>query len=240
MTRAWRTAASLLLLAAACRNDQPPAQGAPTKRLELLTSLPLAFGEGFSLNSPRHPLMAALERDYRVTLVDGPEQLPPLGLLLAIQPQALTAERLVALDQWVRNGGRILLLADPRFAWQGSSPLGDKFRPPFNYPDTGLLRHWGLSLQLDQDGPALRTLGGEEILTGSPGRLVAAPASGCRSSGDGLVARCTIGRGRVVVVADADLVQAGQPGGLDGPTDRNHPALTTELDRLSRQQSARQ
>jgi hypothetical protein len=66
-------------------------------------------------------------------------------LLLAAQPQALTAERLVALDKWVRDGGRLVLLADPLLRFDSSRPLGDRFRPPLRYPDTGLLAHWGLA-----------------------------------------------------------------------------------------------
>jgi hypothetical protein len=168
-----------------------------------------------------------------VRLVDGPEQLRAGGLLLAVQPQALTAERLVALDRWMRRGGRLLLLADPRFVWDSSRPLGDKARPPFAFQDTGLLRHWGLLLAPGEDGPALRQLGGMEVMTGSPGTLHAAAGSRCTVESAGLVARCAIERGTVVVVADADLVQVGVPGGLDGPTERNHPAVAAELAQLA-------
>ena len=229
------TLALLALLLGACRGESssPPAPDAPRPRLALLTSLPLALGEGFRLDAPAHPAMQRLERDYQVTLVDGPEQLPPDGLLLAVQPQALTAERLVALDRWVRSGGRMLLLADPRLSWQSSLPLGDRRRPPFEFPDTGLLNHWGLTLEGPQpDGPAERTLGGKTILAASPGRLSARPGSPCTISPDRLVARCRLGKGRAVIVADADLVQVDVPGGLDGPTAANLDALAGELDAL--------
>lgn len=230
-----RIAAAALALAA-CRGEQPAAppagpEGKP--ELHLLTSLPLAFGEGFVLDAPKHPALAALEQHFAVTLVDGPEALPPGGLLLAVQPQALTAERLVALDRWVRQGGRLLLLADPRLVWDSSRPLGDRFRPPYAFPDTGLLQHWGLQLGVDPaaSGPALRQLGRREVLTASPGRL-SSSGRACAFSADSLVARCQIGRGHAVVVADADLVQAGVEGGLDGPTGNNHPALVAELQAL--------
>lgn len=179
--------------------------------------------------------MQRLERDFTVTLVDGPEQLPGGGLLLAIQPQALTAERLIALDSWIRAGGRLLLLADPSFSWEGERPLGDPLRPPYAFPDTGLLSHLGLRLdspeQLDS-GLALRQLGGGEILTAAPGRLTAIARRGCDVSASGLIARCRLGRGQALVVADADFVQVGVPGGLDGPTDRNLDALAAELAKL--------
>ena len=227
----------LALMLLACREQ--PARSGPAgsakPRLGLLTSLPLLFGEGFGLDAAKHPLMERLERDYDVRLIDGPEELDRNGLLLAVQPQALTAERLVALDQWVRAGGRLVLLADPRFTWESGRPLSDKGRPPFAYPDTGLLRHWGLKLMVDgQDGPAVRKLGGAEILTGSPGALEAIDGGPCQVSADALVARCSLGRGRAVVIADADFVQAGAAGGPDGPTGSNHDALATELQALTR------
>ena len=231
-SRPW--ALTLLALAlAGCRDVAAPARSAPSRDLELLTSLPLALGEGFTLDAPNHPLMQQLERTYAVRLVDGPEQLRAGGLLLAVQPQALTAERLVALDRWVRRGGRLLLLADPRFVWDSSRPLGDKFRPPFAYQDTGLLRHWGLTLAPGEDGPTLRRLGGMDVVTGSPGTLQAVTGSRCKVESAGLAARCAIGLGRVVVIADADLVQVGVPGELDGPTERNHRAIAAELGQLA-------
>lgn len=230
----WRAAALLTLLAIACR-EQPKQQVRQQAKAELalLTSLPLAFAEGFSLDVPPHPVLRRLEEEFTMRLVDGPEQLPERGLLLAIQPRALTAERLVALDKWVRRGGRVLLLADPRLTWQSSRPLGDKLRPPVSFPDTGLLAHWGLRLDPPgENGPVIRRLGGREVLTGSPGALTALPGGRCAFSPDQLVARCSVGQGRAVVVADADLVQAGVPGGLDGPTAGNPDALAAELDAL--------
>ncbi|WP_294173727.1 hypothetical protein [uncultured Sphingomonas sp.] len=223
----------LALVLGGCREEAAPARSAPSRDLALLTSLPLALGEGFTLDAPSHPLMDELERVFSVRLVDGPEQLRAGGLLLAVQPQALTAERLVALDRWVRRGGRLLLLADPRFVWESSRPLGDKARPPFAYQDTGLLGHWGLTLARGEDGPVLRQLGGMEVVTGSPGSLEAAEGSRCEVESAGLVARCAIGRGMAVVVADADLVQMGVPGGLDGPTEGNYQAVAVELGRLA-------
>ena len=231
-SRPW--AVPLLALAlAGCGDEAAPARLAPSPDLALLTSLPLALGEGFTLDAPNHPLMDQLERSYSVRLIDGPEQLRAGGLMLAVQPQALTAERLVALDRWVRRGGRLLLLADSRFVWESSRALGDKARPPFAYQDTGLLRHWGLTLAPGADGPALRQLGGMEVLTGSPGTLEAADGSGCKVESADPVARCAMGRGTVVVVADADLVQVGVPGGLDGPTEQKHQAVAAELGQLA-------
>ena len=234
-----RAAALLALLTVGCR-DQPQTgeragSGRSNPQLALLTSLPLAFPETLSLDAPAHPAMKRLEADFEITLLDGPEQAPERGLMLAAQPQALTAERLVALDSWVRRGGRIVLLADPQLSWDSQRPLGDRLRPPFAFPDTGLLAHWGLRLEApEQGGPATRQLGGMQVLTASPGRLHGEKGGACQVSEDGLVARCSIGEGRAVVVADADFIQAGTAGGLDGPIEHNIAALVAELNGLAR------
>ncbi len=229
-----RVAAAALALAA-CREQAAPAEAEARSELSLLTSLPLVFGEGFALDTPKHPALAALEKSYTVRLVDGPEQLRPGGLLLAVQPQALTAERLVALDRWVRGGGRILLLADPRFTWESSRPLGDRFRPPYAFPDTGLLQHWGLRLTVDDTatGPAPRQLGGQAVPTASPGQL-SSVAGACSVTADRLLAHCRVGKGYATVVADADFLQVGTQGGIEGQADISTSALLAELDALKR------
>jgi hypothetical protein len=206
--------ASLLLAAAlaACNGGGAPA-GAAKPDLALLTSLPIAFGESFGLETARNPLLEELESRFTVTPVDGPEQLPPQALLLAVQPQAMTAERLVALDRWVRDGGRLVLMADPVLRFESERPLGDRFRPPLRFADTGLLAHWGLQLD-DAVGAA-----GEEREV-DLGRGIKVKASGlgsftraggaCTLSPTRAVARCRIGRGYATLVADADLAMASQ------------------------------
>lgn len=177
--------------------------------LMLLTSLPIAFGESLSLDAPRSPVLEALEGRYRVVPIatSSTRELRQGRLLLTIQPFAQPPEDLVALDRWVRNGGRLLLLADPLLERGDSRPLGDFTRPPPMFLDTGLLAHWGLRLDAPgTPGPASITLGGERLETLSPGAL----NGGCTIARDRAVARCTIGRGTVVVVADADILSAGE------------------------------
>jgi hypothetical protein len=136
-------------------------------------------------------------------------------------PLAQPAEDLVALDDWVRRGGRVLLLADPMLEWPSARPLGDPLRPPAMFMDTGLLAHWGLRLDAPGErGPQPRKLGGRNVLTYSPGSL----EGNCAISPDRLVARCRIGQGRVTIVADADLIDTEHLGpraahNLDGLRD---------------------
>ena len=197
--------------------------------LLLLTSLPLVFGEDFGLDGGSRAL-SALERGYRVLPI-GVADSASLGdsrLLLMVQPLAQPAEALVDLDRWVRAGGRVMLLADPMLEWESSRPLGDRFRPPFAFADTGLLRRWGLRLDApDEAGPRQLPLGGHRVLTASPGVL----SGRCDIGPAGLVARCALGKGFATVVADADFLNVDD---LDGPTGRNLDALVAELGELQR------
>ena len=203
-----------------------PASQRPT--LLLLTSLPLVFGEDFSLQGNGSPALTALQSRYRVvpiSVANSPE-LARGRLLLMAHPLAQPAEDLVALDRWVRGGGRVLLLADPMLEWPSKRPLGDLLRPPPMFMNTGLLAHWGLRLDApDERGPKPGKLGGFNVLTDSPGRL----SGGCSISADRLVAHCRIGRGRVTVVADADLLDAAE---LGPDAKHNLDGLLEELARL--------
>jgi hypothetical protein len=198
--------------------------------LLLLTSLPLVFGEDFSLQGGGSPALTALQKRYRVVpiSVTDPKELAKGRILLMAQPLAEPAEDLVALDAWVRSGGRLLLLADPLLEWPSGRPLGDPLRPPPMFMDTGLLAHWGLRLDApDERGPRIGELDGYTIATVSPGLLF----GGCRISADRLVARCSIGKGRATIVADADWLDVDR---LEGSRD-NLDALLKELAMLEQQ-----
>jgi hypothetical protein len=102
----------------------------------------------------------------------------------------------------------MVLLADPSLTWESSRPLGDRFRPPYEYPDTGLLRHWGLTLEREAAPFAESVphdLGSGVIVEASSFGRLASAGNACRLSQGGQVARCRIGRGRLTVVADADF-----------------------------------
>ena len=193
--------------------------------LLLLTSLPLVFGDDFSLQSNGSPALSALETRYRVVPISVADaaELAKGRLLFMAHPLAQPAEDLVALDEWVRRGGRVLLLADPDLEWPSKRPLGDLLRPSPMFMDTGLLAHWGLRLDApDKRGVEQRKLGGFSVLTDSPGRL----SGRCPVSADGLVAHCAIGKGKATVVADADLLDAPR---LGAKANHNLDAILAEL-----------
>ena len=84
-------------------------------RLALISSLPLLFGEEFGLATPRPVAMDEIEARYTVIPVAVADRASLTGFarLLMAHPRAQPAEDLVALDQWVHRGGRVMLLADP-------------------------------------------------------------------------------------------------------------------------------
>jgi hypothetical protein len=210
----------------------PPARAADNRpTLLLLTSLPLMFGDDFALEDGGSPALTALRKDYRVVPISvaSPAELAKGRLLLMAQPIAQPAEYLVAIDDWVRAGGRVLLLADPLLEWPSAQPPGDPTRPPPMFADTGLLGHWGLRLDAPEErGPRKATLDGSPVLTVSAGRL---SGNGCEIGSGGLVAHCRIGAGSATVIADADLLDADAFGN-DGAA--NLDAVLSQLTLLRR------
>ena len=210
-----RIAAALIaaLNLAGCARAATPEQPV----LMLITGLPLVAGERFAVDAFGSPALTRLEQDFRVRPI-GISDRASLGrgnLLLMAQPRAQPAEALVDLDRWVRAGGRVAILADPRLDWPSERPLGDALRPPSDFADTGLLAHWGLTL----DAPAVagavaRRLGNSTVMASSPGTLRRGAAGACAILNDGFVARCRIGKGTALIVADADFIN-GKGTNLD-------------------------
>jgi hypothetical protein len=208
----------------------PPRAAAERPRLLLLTSLPLLFSEGFSLSGGGSAALTRLQTRYNVVpiSVTEPRELAKGRLLLMAHPLAQPAEDLVALDDWVRGGGRVLLLADPMLEWPSKRPLGDPLRPPPMFMDTGLLSHWGLKLDAPEERrPAMRNLGGFDIMTMSPGAL----SGTCSISLDRLVAHCRVGKGEATIVADADFLNSDR---LGSRASHNLDGLLAELASLER------
>lgn len=224
--------AALLLLAGCQDATEAGNPRLPKPKLFLLTPLPIVWSESFGIDQQGSPVLTALERDYRVTPVDLPGQVPDGALLLAAQPRALPAEELVALDSWIRRGGRLMLLADPLLEWPSNLPAGDSRRAPVAFADTGLLDHWGLRLDApDERGPRQLILAGHSVLVASPGKLEKSGGN-CEVEPNGLAARCHLGDGEAMIIADADFLHVGG-GELDGSTS-NLSTLVSQLAALSR------
>ncbi|MCY7397270.1 MAG: hypothetical protein LH466_00315 [Sphingomonas bacterium] len=242
MTRSWLIALAIVAASAGgvalvMQREAPVAQRkavvAQKPALAVLTSLPLLFGERFALDGGGSPTLTRLEQRYRVVPVAIADAASLKGqrLLLMAHPRAQPAEVLVELDSWVRRGGRIVLLADPKLDWHSDRPLGDRLRPPPDFADTGLLAHWGLRLEGPiVDGPRTATAGGHTVLTVSPGMLTS-NSPRCTVEQGGLIARCQVGRGAATVIADADFLNVAGEGALEGPTEHNLDLLMTMLSR---------
>ena len=216
LNRLWAGAALLAALggvaalAISDRTDAPIAARAPAERptLALLTSLPLVFSEGFGLDGGGSAALTRLEQRYKVVPIGVADAASLSGqhLLLMAHPRAQPAGALVDLDRWVRAGGHLVLLADPKLDWHSDRPLGDRLRPPPAFADTGLLAHWGLRLS----GPEA----GDPAGNGKLEAHATSPGKRCEILAKGFVARCRIGAGAATIIADADFLN-GEPQDLD-------------------------
>jgi hypothetical protein len=190
----------------------------PLQGVALGAAQRLPPAESFGLRSP---LWQLLEKKVKLHPIDsiGRDELTGVDVLFLAQPRLLAPLELVALDDWVRAGGWIVILADPLLHWPDPRALADPGRAPLTSLLDPLLAHWGLrlesaELEMGGDGDvhgaeasdrwvlesgALLQLSGASrfVLLGSPS---------CSLAEEGLVARCSIGRGQAVLVADADWI----------------------------------
>jgi hypothetical protein len=215
---------ALLLAAfaiAGCGEGQ--GRNAPGVTIGLTTSLPIVWQESADLSElldpegSRHWALGVLEKHGRVQPIDdlaaaqGELPLPGGALLVMAQPRPLAAVENVALDDWVRRGGHVLLFADPMLTAESRFSLGDKRRPQDAILLSPILARWGLELQFDHQQPlGERTVEalGEALPVNLHGRFVVLGNSrDCALSADGLIADCRIGKGRVVLLADAALLE---------------------------------
>ena len=209
---------ALGLLAAACGNGAPSGEAEEAKRpLGLFTSLPLVWGESEDIggllaadNTP-DPARTALEEDYVLVPLDllSAEALAPLREVLMAQPRVLSPAENVALDDWVRAGGRVVIFADPLLTRHSRYSIGDKRRAQDVVLIAPILARWGLALAEESplSGEKAAVLG-ETVAVREAGQLSLVPheaPADCVIRDGGLVARCTIGSGRATVVADAAL-----------------------------------
>lgn len=215
-----RALAALLLAVggASCAQDRPAAE---SPQLGLMGTVPIYWGEaaefGSVLNGQEsgHWARAQLEERYSLVPLDTLDQasLAPLDYLLLAQPRALAPAENVALDAWVRQGGRLLLFADPLMTGESRFSVGDRRRPQDVALLSPILTHWGLLLEVDLDeSPDVRTVraGEVDIPVGLPGHL-SATANDCGVSAEETLAECRIGKGGVVVLADAAVLDTYHP-----------------------------
>ena len=198
----------------------------PSTPIGLFTSLPILWNNTPDLaselrsDSPPHWAKAVLAEHGQVTALDvlstapGPRSLAGLSRLVIAQPRVLSPQENVALDDWVRGGGQLLLLADPAYTEESPLALGDPRRPMAAAMLSPILTRWGLELQFDADqplDPQMRQVLGAALPVIAPGSFATRGQANCKLWDDGLAATCAIGRGRVLAVADAAVLERDDP-----------------------------
>lgn len=200
--------------------DEPARERA--EPLGLFTSLPIYWSESAGLSGM---LDGSAQPHWARGLIEERRSLQPLDVLsaegldsfediLLAQPRTLSPTENVALDGWVRGGGRLLLFADPLLTQHSSFAIGDKRRPQDAVLLSPILSRWGLELQFDdsqQPGEHIIEFLGGEVPVDLPGRFLLAattedaPAR-CELLAGGIAADCTLGKGRALILADAALL----------------------------------
>jgi hypothetical protein len=208
------------------RGDRGPGESTP---VGLFTSLPILWNEepdvAAMLKSQDGPHWARTVLTGRggITALDtlaapgGTGPLDRLNRLVIAQPRPLSPDENVALDTWVRGGGRLLLLADPALTAESHFAIGDPRRPQAVVLISPILKRWGLDLQFDE-AQAFKErnvrLGAATVPVNLPGRFVVRDTKACTDTPDGLLATCRIGKGRVTALADAAVLDRDDADGV--------------------------
>lgn len=187
--------------------------------LALFSSLPLYWGEAADVSEllggegEPHWARGVIGRHHELTPLDilGEASLAPFENLLLAQPRALSPQENVALDAWVRAGGRLLLFADPLLTAESRFAPGDPRRPVDGVLLSPILAHWGLELTFDAAQPegerelAIGDIALPVEMAGGLRRIGPTSDAACEVSGNGIAATCTIGEGRALILGDAAL-----------------------------------
>jgi hypothetical protein len=191
----------------------------------LFTSLPILWADSPELGSELRPDAAphwALKVFAARGKVEPLDMLTAPGLarirrLVIAQPRPLGPAENVALDDWVRGGGHLMLLADPALTQDSAFAIGDPRRPQAVALLSPILGRWELDLLIDDGqvmGESSREVLGLATPVNLPGRFATRGQANCRLWADGLAVTCAIGKGRVVALADAAVLEPGDPSGL--------------------------
>lgn len=208
----------------------------PPGPVGLFSSLPIVLSDNpdpmHEFRGDRSPIWAlGVIGDFGSDTVVALDTIDPVKLrglkkVMIAQSRALSPQENVALDAWVRGGGRVLLLVDPLLTEPSRFALGDPRRPQSTAMLSPILAHWGLELLFDEtqaEGEREVRALGTSIPVDMAGHFKLLPPSGCRLIAGGLLASCTVGKGRVLALADAQVLARGSA------TTTNRRALRTLL-----------
>lgn len=214
---------------------------APRERLGMMTSLPIYWDDGAGIEDilsgeAQLPwVREALETHYEIVPLDtfassgtgqgeapAASPLADLRHLLIVQPRGLSPADNVALDRWVRAGGRLIYALDPMLTGSYAVPLGDPRHPTLTGLLPPVLPRWGLQMQFTERQPfelheVATDFGPMPVMMAGQITLTDEGKQQCQLEADGLLATCRIEKGQVTLVADAVLfeLQEGDPDYAD-------------------------
>lgn len=192
----------------------PHPHDAQRLRVGVVSALPIFWREGAS---PKELIARAGNQTFvKASTLDlqpvdhlDAAKLAHFERMLLVQPRLLQPGELVALDGWVRGGGRLVILADPLLMWPMDLSMGDTRRPPLTSLLDPLLSHWGLRLEpVTGEGAQVerrRLANGAVVLLAGASKFTPT-GRGCSVRERGLMAVCRLGQGQARLIADADLI----------------------------------
>ncbi len=217
-----------------CAQTTPAAQGGAPPALGLMTSLPLTYPldadfAAFARGEVERTWQGeALSQCYTAMPLDtlapiggldpgAPATNPLSGLsyVAVIQPRGLSPRDNVALDDWVRAGGKLLLVLDPMLTGEYDLPLGDPRRPGAVAFIPPVVERWGMTVIYDEDqmfAPRQISVAGLEMQVLLAGNIAATGTStgtggDCVIEEQSPIQKCAIGEGSVTLVADAAIFE---------------------------------
>ena len=208
----------LAVLLAACSTGKVSEEAAPKHPVGLFSTLPIYWGEGDMaaiLDGSNHSdwVRDLIEQRFDIEPLDTvePDAIDGLDRIIMAQPRPLAPSENVALDNWVRAGGRLLIFADPLLTRHSDFALGDRRRPQDVVLLSPILTRWGLELRFDDAQPSeerLISASGKQYPVNLAGQFVATGDGKCTISEAGLFAWCSVGNGRVTLMADAVILDS--------------------------------
>lgn len=221
--------------------DEPKLVNKP--KLGLMTSLPLYWPLGADFAALAGGDAAVpwqrgfLEKGHDLVLLDtltpipdlnpdAPETDPLDGLdrLAVLQPRGLSPADNVALDNWVKAGGHLLIALDPLLTGEYDIALGDPRRPTDAALIPPVIARWGLAGSFDpaqESNVRYAELPGAAVplLMSGESRVVDAIGgpNGCETHESGSITRCgTVGKGSVTYLHDAAVFEHRELVGEQG------------------------
>lgn len=217
--------------AAACASGEPPPP------MGLMTSLPLVWPldasfEEIANGTAERPWQAVvMNRCFSVQPLDtlspiaglspdDPETDPLAGLerLAVIQPRGLSPADNVALDEWVRAGGQLLLVLDPMLTGHYELPLGDPRRPTDSALVPPVAERWGMEISFDETqsiDPREAELNDITISVAMTGEI-STTGEYCVVDLPSPIYVCDVDKGRVTLIADAAMFEHPEFAGENG------------------------